>query len=159
ESSRPFIEVERAGSQVNDGTVTAPARVEFREGAVSKIGATLSGRVVAVHVRTGDHVEQGAPLASLECPDAAAARSAVDAANASLREARVALEREERMLSQGVGVERDKLAAETRVAELESDLAKAHAAAAFAGPGADGQVELRSPIHGTVISLAATVGM
>jgi membrane fusion protein, heavy metal efflux system len=159
EASRQFIVVEAAGDETGHAALSAPARVEFREGAVSRIGAPLNGRVMAVHVRTGDRVKTGAPLMTLDSPDAAVTRSDVDAVTASLREARLALERERRMLQQGVGIEREKLAAETRVAELESALARAQAGTAFVGEGAGGTVVLRAPISGTIVNLTATVGM
>ena len=159
DASKQFIVAEAAGSQTDDPVLTAPAHVEFKEGAESKIGAPMNGRVKEVKVRTGDHVKAGSALVVLDCPDAAVARSAVDTATASLREARLALERERRMLQQGVGVEREEVAAETRVAELEAELARSKAAAAFVGPGEGGSVVLRAPIDGLVVGLAATVGM
>jgi cobalt-zinc-cadmium efflux system membrane fusion protein len=159
-SSRDFIRVETVGGGEGGAeTVTAPARVDFRDGALSKLGAPLNGRVTAVLVRTGDRVRKGQTLVTLDCPDAAAARTSVTAARASLREARADLERQHRMLDEGVGVEREGLAAETHVKELESELARAEAGAAFAGPGTGGVVEIAAPTAGTVVALAATPGM
>ena len=63
-----------------------------------EIGAPLDGRVVKVHVRSGDAVRAGNPLVTLDCPDAASVRAAVDTATASQREAGAALDRERRML-------------------------------------------------------------
>jgi len=159
-SSRDFVRVEAVGGgEGGTETVTAPARVDFKEGALTKLGAPLNGRVTAVLVRTGDRVRSGQALVTLDCPDAAAARTSVTSARASLREARADLERQRRMLDEGVGIERESLAAETRVKELESDLARAEAGAAFAGPGTGGVVAVAAPISGTVVALAATPGM
>jgi cobalt-zinc-cadmium efflux system membrane fusion protein len=161
QSSRDFIRVESVGGNgaAATTTVSAPARVDFRDGALSKLGAPLNGRVTKVLVRTGDRVRKGQTLVALDCPDAAAARTSVTAARASLREARADVERQHRMLDEGVGVERESLAAETRVKELESELARSEAGAAFAGPGSGGAVEVIAPLSGTVIALAATAGM
>src|SRR5689334_4731155 len=104
EVSRQFVVVEPAGSDASATTLRAPARVEFKDGAVSQLGAPLEGRVVKVHVRTGDTVRAGEPLVTLDCPEAAAVRAAVDSAGATLREAKAAVTREHRMLEEGVGI-------------------------------------------------------
>jgi multidrug efflux pump subunit AcrA (membrane-fusion protein) len=69
---------------------SAPARADFRDGAVAQLGAPLDGRIVKVHVQIGNHVREGDPLLRLDCPDAAEMRAAVESATASLREARSA---------------------------------------------------------------------
>jgi cobalt-zinc-cadmium efflux system membrane fusion protein len=104
-------------------------------------------------------VRAGAALVTLDCPDAATARAAVDATQASLREARTALERETRMLAEGVGIERDIVAAETKVSELEAELRRAQASAAFVGEGSGTRVVLHAPVAGTVIARKAAEGM
>jgi RND family efflux transporter MFP subunit len=86
-------------------------------------------------------------------------RAAVESATASLREARSALDRQNRMLQQGVGTERERIAAETRVSELEAELSRVQADVAFIGMGSGTAVVLRSPISGTVIGRRANVGM
>src|SRR5580704_8169940 len=97
DASRPFIEVEEVSGAKSDSTVTAPARVDFRDGAVSQVGSPLDGRVVTVHVLVGQRVGVGDPLVTLDCPDAAAMRASAAVAEASLREARIELERQRRM--------------------------------------------------------------
>jgi cobalt-zinc-cadmium efflux system membrane fusion protein len=159
DASRRYIVVQDIGGTAVGGTLRVPARVDFRDGAVSQVGAPFDGRVMAVHARIGDVVHAGAALVTLDCPEAAAARAAVDTAQASLREARTALEREHRMLDEGVGTERDKVAAETKVSELEAELARAQAGAAFVGEGTGTRVVLHAPASGTVIARRATEGM
>jgi cobalt-zinc-cadmium efflux system membrane fusion protein len=51
EASRPFIETETISTVKTGQSVAAPARVDFRDGAVSQLAAPLDGRIVKVHVR------------------------------------------------------------------------------------------------------------
>jgi HlyD family secretion protein len=60
--------------------VATPSRVE--------VGATLTGRVAAVHVQEGDTVAAGAPLLVLEDDEARAALAQAEAARAQARAAR-----------------------------------------------------------------------
>ena len=159
EGSRPFIATETVSGARGGDSVAAPARVEFRDGAVSQLGAPLDGRIVKVNVQIGQRVSEGDPLLALDCPDAAEMRAAVESQTASLREARSALDRQNRMLQEGVGTERDRIAADTRVSELEAELSRVQADVAFVGMGTGTGVVLRSPIGGIVISRRASVGM
>ena len=113
EASRQFIAVEEVSAATKDSMITAPARVDFRDGAVSQVGAPLDGRVVTVHVLLGQRVSVGSPLVTLDCPDAAALRAAAAVAQSSLREARLDLERQHRMQQEGVGIERELVAKAT----------------------------------------------
>jgi cobalt-zinc-cadmium efflux system membrane fusion protein len=157
--SQSFVEVQTVGDAGGGNTVTSPARVDFRDGAVAQIGVPLAGRVVTVHVKVGDYVRQGDALLTLDCPEAASTRAAVQQTQATLREARATLDRQTRMMAEGVGVERERLAAETRVSELEAELARQQAAAAFAGAGAGTAVVVQAPIGGTVITRKASPGL
>src|SRR5262252_1096265 len=58
EASQPFITTETVSGARSGESVTAPARVEFRDGAVSQLGAPLDGRVLKVHVQVGDRVHE-----------------------------------------------------------------------------------------------------
>jgi membrane fusion protein, heavy metal efflux system len=156
--SQSFVEVQAVGAAGGGSTVTSPARVDFRDGAVAQVGVPLAGRVVTVHVKVGDYVRQGDPLLTLDCPDAASTRAAVQQTQATLREARATLERQTRMMTEGVGVERERIAAETRVSELEAEFTRQQAAAAFAGGGAGTSVVVKAPIGGTIITRKASPG-
>ncbi len=157
--SEQFIGVETVGSAKSESMIAAPAHVEFKEGAVSQLGAPLDGRIVAVHVRIGDRVRAGDALVTIDCPDAAEIRAQVETARASLREARAALDRQERMLQSGVGVEKEKISAETHLQEVQAELSRVEADAAFIGMGTGTAVVLRSPISGAVITRKANVGL
>jgi cobalt-zinc-cadmium efflux system membrane fusion protein len=159
EGSKPFIGVEVVASGQGSRAIAAPARVEFRDSAVSQVGSPLGGRVVTVHVQVGQQVHAGDPLVTLDCPDAASVRASLAATTASMREAETTLERQEHMLHQGVGTERERMAAETRVHELEAERLRLEANRQFLGSGDGNAVVLRSPLSGTVISRKASVGM
>lgn len=158
EASFPFVEIEEIGTARNAGVLRAPARVAFGDGAVSRLGAPLAGRVEIVHVRSGDRVQAGDPLVTLDCPEAASIRAALATAAASHREARAALDRQVRMVQQGVSTEREKLEAERSMAEAAAELASAEASVRFVGESEGTTVVLRAPIGGVVVSREATVG-
>jgi cobalt-zinc-cadmium efflux system membrane fusion protein len=159
DAQRSFIEVEEVSGARTGSTVTAPARVDFRDGAVSQVGAPLEGRVVTVHVLVGQRVSVGDPLVTLDCPDAATMRASAAVAQSSLREARLELERQRRMQQEGVGIERDVVAAETKVSAAEAERARVESGAASIGTGTGSAVIVRAPLGGVVIGRKASVGM
>ncbi len=159
DASRQFIAVEEVSAAKTNSAISAPARVDFRDGAVSQVGAPLEGRVVNVHVRVGQAVKAGDPLVTLASPEAAAMRAALETAKASLREATTELDRQQRMLQQGVGIERDRVAAETKMSSANAELTKVEAGAAFVGTGTGTSLVVRAPIDGVVIGRKATVGL
>ena len=159
EASRAFVTVTPVKADASSAALQAPARVAFRDGALSRLVAPLAGRVVSVHVRTGDRVKPGDALVTLDCPEAAAARTAVATAAAALREAQSAHAREVRMFEQGVSTERERLAAETRLAEAQAELSRAQASVGFVGTGSGTTVVLRAPLAGTVLSRSVAEGI
>ena len=159
DASRQFIEVEEVSGARSDSTVAAPARIDFRDGAVSQVGTPLEGRVVSVHVLVGQQVRVGDPLVTLDCPEAATMRASAAVAQASLREARIELERQRRMQQEGVGIEREVVATETKVSAAEAELSRVEAGAVSIGKGTASAVVVRAPISGIVIGRKASVGM
>lgn len=157
-SSKPFLKSQPVQVETALPALRVPARVAFREGSYSQLSAPLAGRVVQIHVSSGDKVKSGDPLMTLNCPEASSARSALATAEAELREAQAALTRETRMLAQGVGTERDRLAAEIKLASEKAEYQRALETARFVGTGQGGTVVLRSPIDGVVLTRRATVG-
>src|SRR4029079_11962909 len=89
--------------------VRAPARIAFRDGALSQINLPVPGRVTAVHVKTGDKVKAGDPLITVTSPEAAAARASFAAAQAEAEAARKEVARQEQMATSGVGIESDRV--------------------------------------------------
>lgn len=158
-ASRPFIVVQEVSATKSDSMVSAPARIDFRDGAVSQVGVPLDGRVQLVHVLVGQKVRSGDPLVTLDCPDAAAMRASIEVAQASLRESRLELERQRRMQQEGVGIGRDLVAAETKVSAAEAEVARTESGAGSIGTGTAAAVVVRAPITGIVITRKASVGM
>ena len=157
ESAR-YIGTEAMAASTDPVPLRLPARLEFRDGAVSEVGAAMAGRVTAVLVKSGDRVGAGSPLVTLSCPDAASARTGLAAAEAELKEARATLDRQNRMMDEGVGIVRDRLAAEVHLESEQAEVDRARATAVFAGAGSGAEVTLTSPIAGVVLALRATRG-
>jgi cobalt-zinc-cadmium efflux system membrane fusion protein len=138
--------------------ITAPARVAFRDGAVSRVGVPAAGRVASVGVKTGDAVAAGDPLVTIASPDAAATRTALASARAALEEAQAAADREHRMMLTGVGIERERLEAEARLLEARAELDRAQTTADLIGDGHGADLVLKAPISGTVTEVRASRG-
>jgi cobalt-zinc-cadmium efflux system membrane fusion protein len=158
-ASRPFLTIEEVVASAEGPILKAPAHVTFRDGAISQVGAPLPGRVIDVRVSTGDQVKVGDTLLTLNCPEAANARTQRATVAASLRGAQAAVAREKGMLAQGVGIERDLLAAQVQLSQVEAEIARTRATNAIIGEGAGAVVSVRAPIAGTVISRRATAGL
>jgi len=156
--SRAYVKTQRVALGAATPIVRAPARVAFREGAVSQVNMPVAGRVTAVHVKTGDRVKAGDPLLTLSSPEAAAVRAAAAAAVAEHDAAMKELARQDAMATSGVGVDSERVAAQAKVRQSEVELARAQTTAAILGAGAGSTVVLRAPIEGTVITRRASIG-
>ena len=156
--SRPYVKVVTLAPTPEASTQRAPARIEFKDGAVSRVGAPIGGRVAAISVKVGDHVVAGQPLVTLSSPDATAVRSQLAGAQLARDTAKRELERQQQMEGQGVGVGTERAAAEAHLREAEVEVVRAQNAAAYLGGGAGPTVVVRSPLTGTVLSRRASVG-
>jgi cobalt-zinc-cadmium efflux system membrane fusion protein len=132
--------------------------VTFRTQAQSAVGATTSGRVVAVLVQAGQTVKAGAPLLTIESADAAAARAALDQAASRMSAAENAYKRQGVMMEKGVGLEFERQEAEARLKEARSEHDRARHAVSVIGAGQGIHVSVRAPANGVVISVRAAVG-
>ncbi len=157
-ASRPYVVVKPVGYDAATAIVRAPARVAFRDGAVSRLDTPVPGRVTEVRVKTGDHVKAGDPLVVLSSPDAAATRATATAATVELDAAQHELARQDQMAASGVGIESERLAAKSKLRQLEAEVARARTTSALLGAGDGSTIILRAPIDGTVIARKATVG-
>ena len=145
----------------------APGRVQAPPDAVGAVTAPFPGRVVKIHVRPGQTVAAGEPIADVamvELVKAAAAYSAAGTRMAAYRKRKAQLDQ----------LRADGLARLADLAEVEASLAEAQAdqqaalgtlRAAGAGPGdagalvaSGGALPLRSPVAGVVLEVNAAVG-
>jgi cobalt-zinc-cadmium efflux system membrane fusion protein len=159
EAAQAFVQVAPVVIGRDVSVLRVPARVAYRDGSVAQVGSPVAGRVTELRVHVGDHVEVGAPLVVLSSPDAAATRAQLSAASAQLEAGLAEARRTADMLESGVGTERERREADLHVSEIEIDLARLRAQVAIVGRGARGQVTLRAPIAGTVLSRRAAIGM
>lgn len=156
--SRPYVVTQKVAKAAEASVVRAPARLAFRDGAVSQVNMPVTGRITEIHVKTGDRVKPGDPLVTLTSPDAAAARAQLAAASAEHDAAAQEVARQATMSAAGVGVETERVAAQARMRQNEAELARARSTVAGLGGGGGATVVLRAPIEGTVIARHATVG-
>lgn len=157
-ASRQFIEVKPAASEKSAGLVRAPARIAFRDHGVARVAAPIDGRVADVHVNVGDRVRAGDPLVTLDSPAAAAIRAELEGAFVVRNAAKKVAERQAGMFERGVGIENEKLAAETELAKATAEVTRAQRTAAYLGAGSGAKVIIRAPIEGTVLDRRITVG-
>ncbi|MCY1059224.1 efflux RND transporter periplasmic adaptor subunit [Nannocystis sp. SCPEA4] len=153
-----YIQVEPAANEPEDMSVRAPARVAFRDDAVSRVDAPAAGRVQKILVEVGTNVKAGAPLLELASPQASSLQLQREHARLELENAERALARQEALMSAGVGREIEHQAA--RLALQSARVADSHArrAAKMLGPSRGGRVTVVAPIDGTVLRRNATVG-
>lgn len=156
--SRPYVVTRKVELGAASPVVLAPARIAFRDGAVSQVNLPITGRITQIHVKTGDRVKTGDPLVTITSPDAAAARAQLAAATAEHDAAVQEVGRQDGMARSGVGVESERVAAQAKLRQAEAELARAQTTAAMLGGGGGSTVVLRAPIDGTVIARHATVG-
>jgi cobalt-zinc-cadmium efflux system membrane fusion protein len=95
---------------------------------------------------------------TLQSADAGAARAVLVQATARAAAAEEALRRHEEMITKGVGLELERMEAETRAREARAELERARRASTLIGAGPGDVVSVRAPGAGVVMSVKATVG-
>lgn len=146
-------------------SLEVPAEVMPDPNRVSIIGSSVAGRVVDVRATVGDEVRAGTPLVVLESVEVGEAVSAYQAAVADATVAANALVRAERLFQ-------DRIVPQRRLEEARATHTTAQAGETAAAtrlqtlgvqlplvPGSElGRVHLSSPVGGTVVARAASVG-
>src|SRR5262249_48924399 len=123
--SRSYVVTEKVALGASSPVVLAPARIAFRDGAVSQVNLPIAGRVTEFHVKTGDRVKVGDPLVAISSPDAAAARAQLAAAAAEHDAAVSEAARQDAMARSGVGVETERVTAQAKLRQSDAELARA----------------------------------
>jgi len=165
------IVLKTAGPGFIGETVRLPGEVVFNADRVAHVTPSISGVVREVKHSVGDRVKAGDVMATLSSRGLAAIRSEYLASRARLNLAKESLSRDEKLLEQRIGTERQVL--ETRQAVREGEIAlnlaeqdlyalgqsKAEVAALTKAAGtALSTYELRAPLDGMVIAREATRG-
>lgn len=156
--SRPYVDVKPVVMEPEHAAIRAPARVSFRDGAVSKVGAPIPGRVMKLHVEAGQRVKVNDPLVTIASPEASGFHMDLQRARIELQTARDQLNRQTEMVKKGVGREYERVLAQHAVEEAQAKLRHAQKAVSLLGQSSGGTVVVTSQINGTVLRKYATVG-
>lgn len=157
-AQKKFLTIETAGTSQTADVLSMPGRATFRPQAQSAVGATVAGRVVALHVRAGEVVKAGAPVLTIESADASATRANLDLAATRLAAAENVYRRNVEMVEKGVGLEHERQEAEVRLQEARTEHERARQAAGLIGSGQSGRVSVKAPGNGVVMSIRVAVG-
>ncbi len=161
-----------APAAVSASAVEVPGQLVPSEDATARLSAPAQGRLVSIRVKVGDRVSRGQPLVTLQSPQATAARADQSKAVAELSARRVSAnyakasrERAERLLSAKAmsrqEVERaqaDDELAQSAVTQAQAELDRARLAMEHLGAGPSGDIVLRAPVAGVVLSRDAVPG-
>ena len=175
------IQIERGGIKweplavgSSAATATIPGQIIPNEDRTARLGAPAGGRVVAVRVAPGDRVAVGQVLATLQSPEAgmaqadlAKARAEVNSQQAQATYAKAARDRAERLLALKAiprqeyerAVADDELA-RAALSQAEAELRRAQSTAEQLGAASssNGEIVLRSPLAGVVLTRTAVPG-
>ena len=146
---RPLAMAELATTQ------SVPGRVAANERLVTRIGASVSGRVTEVLVEVGDTVRQGQTLAYVTSPELTTAQLAVMRANSSLRLASSAVERARQLIQADVIGSAEVQRREAELAIAQAELRAATDQLRLMGISGDALQKLQR--QGTIASAAAIV--
>jgi cobalt-zinc-cadmium efflux system membrane fusion protein len=153
--------------------VELTGRLIVDEDHTARLSPSVKGRVTAVRANVGDAVSRGQVLVILQSEEASARRAELAKASAELTErqatlkyARAARERAERLLALKAGSAQDVERARTDEATAEAGLSQAQSAVEHARTAlsvlevdaATGLIQLASPIAGVVVARDAVVG-
>jgi membrane fusion protein, heavy metal efflux system len=156
--SLPYITVRGVSAEVHGGVISAPARVEFQARAISTAGTLVPGRITKVHVQVGDRIKAGAALATLSSVEAASMRSDFARAEAELARAGDRYRRQLAMQRAGVGLEVERVEAETQLKQASTELERSRGFLRLLGNGIADEVTIRAPMDSTVLKAHVSVG-
>lgn len=156
--SLPYVTVREIKPETFSANISAPARVDFRTQAISSAGTLVSGRVNKIHVQVGDKIKEGAPLATLISNEAAQIRTDYTRTAAELARAADRVKRQRVMNASGVGIEIERVEAETQLKQAQAEFKRSEDFLNLLGDGNAGEVILRAPIDSTVLKAYVSTG-
>jgi RND family efflux transporter MFP subunit len=137
------------------GQIAPPPRVD------ATVSSPVAGRISRVYVEEGDSVVEGALLATVEDPSLPAGKAEAGADVARARANKVAadqdLARQQRLVTSGIGAQRDLDEARARAAAAAAEVDAAAARAGFAAKN-NARRDVRAPHAGVVLQLLKHVG-
>jgi cobalt-zinc-cadmium efflux system membrane fusion protein len=118
----------------------------------------VAGRVSKIHVQIGDRVKAGQPLVTLASAEAAQMRSDFARAKVELARAEYRYRRQEEMRRAGVGLEIERMEAESQLSQDRADFERARDALRLLGDGVAEEVIVRAPMNATVLRAHVAAG-
>jgi cobalt-zinc-cadmium efflux system membrane fusion protein len=140
--------------QVADPVVIS-GRVAFDDMKVSHVVSPVSGRIVEIFAKLGEHVKAGQKLLTLDSPDLGQASADVDRARADLQAATRAFGREKSLYEQHAAARRDFEAAEDVFIKARAEYERTQQKTMLLHADANDvsqNFQLRAPINGEVVA-------
>ncbi|PNU05688.1 efflux RND transporter periplasmic adaptor subunit [Novosphingobium guangzhouense] len=153
------IAIASAASGELDAAIPASATVEATPDAEAVLTARAPGTITRIFKRIGDPVRAGETIALVESRDASSIAADQSAAAARVTLASRQMERERKLLDQGVSPRADYETAQAALAVARADAMRASAAADAARISRDGRsVIVSSPVSGRLTVASANLG-
>jgi len=162
-------------AEIPEEEVVAPGKIEVNPNRVSRVLLPVPGRITAVNARLGDAVTEGQPLLGMESPEAEAAMTSCQQADAATAQARAALvkaqadfDRAADLHNHGAIAKKEMINAETALTQAKAALTETEAAAKQArrrltilglhGCESGQPVLVRAPVTGKVLEISVVPG-
>jgi cobalt-zinc-cadmium efflux system membrane fusion protein len=154
------LKVVRVADQTGPAHLSVTAKIVYDGTRVAEVNARAAGVVRAVRADVGATVAAGAPLATIESAGVGADQSRLASASSRVRLAEANFARRKKLRDEGIGAEKDLLAAAQELEAARADLSGAQAALGMVGASSEGssRYALTSPLAGVVTRRDATVG-
>jgi cobalt-zinc-cadmium efflux system membrane fusion protein len=150
-------------------TLEAPGEIDVAQNHLAQVTAPIPGRVRSIRRLTGDAVDRGGLLCTIESAELGGARADLQSALAETAVTKRNLDRIRQLFEKGLRSESEVWASEAEYhkARLHVDAASAHLRALGINPDEQAsersgdlinQYELRSPLAGTILQQQLTIG-
>lgn len=165
EIRRAGIKVERLEAAEYAGTLAAFGTVGANRNAFARVTPPVAGRLVRIAVDLGAEVPAGAPLAVLESPELAEARTTLRQSQTELDLARLNLDRAQKLSVDAAIAQKDVLRTRADYERARAALAAAEARLATLGVSAEppagsspANLTVSAPLAGTIVERTAVLG-
>lgn len=156
--ARAGLQIEPAQRRALSGGVAIPAEVEFDPASTAHMSPLVAGRITRVLVSQGESVRRGQLLGVVASTDVSSARARLGQAAARLAAAESTYRRQQQLSSEGIGAQRALIDADAQVGELRAEVSGLRRQLSVFGSGSAGELSLRSPMDGVLVSVHATIG-